>query len=71
MKTFVIVFVLPVFEENLRLEETVELLSVQELVAQTSVERFDPAVLPRLTGQFFLTTMRKDVRGGHYFFLTI
>jgi hypothetical protein len=44
--SLVIVFVSPVAEEHLRLEETVELLAVQELVAQTSVERLDPAVLP-------------------------
>jgi len=44
--SLVIVFVSPVLEEHLRFEKTVELLTVEELVTQTSVERFDPAVLP-------------------------
>jgi hypothetical protein len=47
--SLVIVFVSSVAEEHLRLEETVELLTVQELVTKTGVERFDPAVLPGLT----------------------
>jgi hypothetical protein len=69
--SFKIVFVTPVPEEHLRFEERVELLAVQELVAEPCVERFDPAVLPGLTGQSSLATMREDVPGGHYFFLTI
>ena len=42
----VIVFVSPVTEKYLGLEEAVELLAVQELVAQSSVERLDLGVLP-------------------------
>ncbi len=38
---------LPVLEEHLRLEETVELLTVQELVARTGVERGAAAQLSR------------------------
>jgi len=36
----------PVLEEHLSLEQTVEELTVQELVAQSAVERLDPGVLP-------------------------
>jgi hypothetical protein len=42
----VIVFLSPVAKKYLCLEEAVELLAVQEFVAQSSVERFDPGVLP-------------------------
>lgn len=35
----------PVLEEHLSLEQAVEELTVQELVAQPSVERLDPGVL--------------------------
>jgi hypothetical protein len=55
--SLVIVFVSPVLEEHLRFEETVELLTVQEFITQTSVERFDPSVLPGLTGQSWLREM--------------
>ena len=41
-----IVFVAPVGEHDPRLEQRVEELTVQELVAQARVERLDPGVLP-------------------------
>ncbi len=40
----------PVLEEDLGLEQRVEALSVQVLVTQAAVERFDPGVLPRAAG---------------------
>lgn len=48
--SLVIVLVPPVLEEDLRLEETVELLTVQELVTKSTVKRFDPAILPGRAG---------------------
>ena len=41
----------PGFEEDLGLEQGLEDLDVQELVAEPPVEGLDPGVLPRLTGQ--------------------
>jgi hypothetical protein len=41
----VIGFVSPVTEEHLRLDETDDLLTVQELFAKKGVERFNPSVL--------------------------
>jgi hypothetical protein len=41
----------PVLEEDLRLQQGVEGLSVQELVAESAIEALDPGVLPRLSGQ--------------------
>ena len=40
----------PVLEQHLRLEQAVELLDGQELVAQPAVERLDVWVLPRRVG---------------------
>ena len=41
----------PVVEKYPGFEDGLEELAVQELVTQAAVERFDPGVLPRLTGQ--------------------
>ena len=40
----------PVLDQHLRLEQAVELLDGQELVAQPAVERLDEWVFPRRTG---------------------
>ena len=40
----------PVLDQHLRLEQAVELLDGQELVAQPAVERLDVRLLPRRTG---------------------
>ena len=40
----------PVLEQHLRLEQAVELLDGEELVAQPAVERLDVRVLPRRAG---------------------
>jgi hypothetical protein len=40
----------PVLQEDLGFEQGVEALAVQGLVAETAVERLDPAVLPRSPG---------------------
>ena len=40
----------PVLDQHLRLEQAVELLDRQELVAQPTIERLDVRVLPRRTG---------------------
>jgi hypothetical protein len=40
----------PVFEKDPGLEERVEELPVEELVAEPAVERFDPGVLPWRAG---------------------
>ena len=37
----------PVLEEDLCFEQGVETLAIQELIAESSVERLDPGVLPR------------------------
>ena len=42
----VVVVVAPVFEDDSGFEEVGEVLDVEAFVAQASVERFDPAVLP-------------------------
>ena len=44
-----IVFTPPVGQHHLELEQGVELLAVQELVAEPTVEVLDPGVLPRWT----------------------
>ena len=47
MRTLRVVLDPPVPEQHLRLEQAVELLDGQELVAQPAVERLDVWVLPR------------------------
>ena len=46
VETFAIVFTSPILEQDFGLEERVEELSVEELVAQPGVERLDVSVLP-------------------------
>jgi hypothetical protein len=46
----VVVFVSPVFDEDLGFEEAVEGLEVQEFVAEFAVEGFDVGVLPGCAG---------------------
>jgi hypothetical protein len=62
----------PVPCQHLGLEKSVEELTVQVLVAHATVERLDPSVLPRLTGQSrpievrspFCSESRLATRGG-------
>ena len=40
----------PVLDEHAGFPEAVELPAIEELVAETAVERLDPGVLPRAVG---------------------
>ena len=46
MRPVVVVFVSPVLDEHLGLEEAVEGLEIEQFVSEVAVERFDVGVLP-------------------------
>jgi hypothetical protein len=58
----------PVLDQHLGFKQGIEAMAVEELVAQAAVERLDPGVLPRLTGQSRPREVRWTTAGRDSYF---